>query len=108
MLPPSYTKLLIQKNFKIKVKVKNKIHPIRIYKVPKVEQKYFYSFFNLGERWVWVVNATCRLFTPGKETRYSLYKRMGGPGFDPQTVPCLSSRHTGYDILAFKGLKDIY
>jgi len=27
----------------------------------------------------WVVNATPRRFTPGKETRYPLYRRLGGP-----------------------------
>jgi len=37
-----------------------------------------YSFFNLGDRWVWDVNATHRsLYPPGK-TRYPLYRRLGG------------------------------
>ena len=40
---------------------------------------WLYSFFNLGARWVWVVNATSRpLYPPGK-TRYSLYRGLGGP-----------------------------
>ena len=47
-------------------------------------------------------------FTPGKETRYPLYRRLGGPqgrsgrvrkisptpGFDPQTVQPVASRYT--------------
>ena len=33
-----------------------------------------------GARWVWVFNATPRpgRFIPGKETRYQLYRRLGG------------------------------
>ena len=38
-----------------------------------------YSFFNLGARLGWVVNATTQPFTPGKETQYQLYRRLGGP-----------------------------
>jgi hypothetical protein len=48
-------------------------------------------------------------FTPGKETRYPFYRRLGGPqiwyrkvgkillspGFDPRTVQPLASRYTG-------------
>jgi hypothetical protein len=36
-------------------------------------------FFYLGARWGWVVNSTPRLFTPGKETQYPLYRRLDGP-----------------------------
>jgi len=51
---------------------------------------------------------------PGKETRYPLYSRLGGPqgrsgrvwkissptGFDPRTVQPVESRYTDYDIAA--------
>jgi hypothetical protein len=51
-------------------------------------------------------------FTPGKETRYPLYRRIGGPqgrsgrlgkilpppGFDPRTVQPVVSRYTDYAI----------
>jgi hypothetical protein len=53
-------------------------------------------------------------FTPVKETRYSLYKRLGGPqgrsererkitplpGFDPRTVQPVASHSTDYAIPA--------
>jgi hypothetical protein len=53
-------------------------------------------------------------FTPGKETRYSLYRRLGGsqgrsgrvrkisppPGFDPRTVQPVASRYTDWAIPA--------
>ena len=56
----------------------------------------------------WVVNATSRQFTPGKETRYKLYGRLGGPQgrsgrvrkispppeFDPRTEQPVASRYT--------------
>jgi hypothetical protein len=62
----------------------------------------------------WVVNATGR-FTPGKETRYQLYKWLGGlqgrsgrvrkispplPGFDPGTFQPVASRYTDWAIRA--------
>jgi len=68
-----------------------------------------YSFFNLGTRWGWVVNATLRPhFTPRKEARYFLYRRLGGPQgrsgpvkkmssppeFDHRTVQPVTSRYT--------------
>jgi hypothetical protein len=74
----------------------------------------FYSFFNLGTRWRWVVNVMPRpLYPPGK-TRYLLYRRLGGPqgrsglvrkfwpppGFDPRTVQPVVSRYTDWAILA--------
>jgi hypothetical protein len=51
---------------------------------------------------------------PGKETRYQLYRRLGGPQvrsgcvrkispppeFDPWTVQLVGSRYTGYSIPA--------
>jgi hypothetical protein len=53
-------------------------------------------------------------FTPGKETRYPLYRRLGGPqgrsgrlrklspppGFDPRTVQSVAIRYTDYAIPA--------
>jgi hypothetical protein len=53
-------------------------------------------------------------FTPGKETQYPMYRRMGGPqgqagqvqkilpplGFDPQTVQPVASRYTDWAIPA--------
>jgi len=38
-----------------------------------------YSFFNLGARLGWMVNATPRSFIPRQTTRYPLYRRLGGP-----------------------------
>jgi hypothetical protein len=38
---------------------------------------YLYSSFNLNARW-WVVNTTLRPLYP-QETRYPLYRRLGGP-----------------------------
>lgn len=37
---------------------------------------YLYSFSNFGTGWRWVVNATARPLYPGKETRYSLSRRL--------------------------------
>jgi hypothetical protein len=53
-------------------------------------------------------------FTPGKETRYPSYRRLGGPqgqsgkvrkispplGFDPRTFQPVASRYTDYAIYA--------
>jgi hypothetical protein len=55
-------------------------------------------------------------FNPGKETRYQLYRRQGGPqgrsgrlrkispppGFDPQTVQPVASRYTDWAIPAHR------
>jgi len=63
--------------------------------------------FNLGARWLWVVNATPRPLYSGKETRYPFYRRLGGPqnrsgkvrkispqpGLDPRTVQSVASRY---------------
>ena len=35
-------------------------------------------FFNLSARWGWVVNAMPRPLYPREETRYPLYRRLGG------------------------------
>jgi len=40
---------------------------------------WFYSFFNLVIRWVWVINVTPQCFTSGKDTHHTLYSRQGGP-----------------------------
>jgi hypothetical protein len=54
-------------------------------------------------------------FTPGKETWYPLYRRLGGPqdwsgrvrkispslGFDPRIVQPVVSHYTDYAILAY-------
>ena len=67
-----------------------------------------YSFFELRARWGWVVNATPRPLYPGKDTRYPLYRRLGGPqgrygpvqkisplpGFDPRTIQPVADRYT--------------
>ena len=39
---------------------------------------YLYSFFNLGARWGWMLTSRPGRFTPGKETRYPFYRRLGG------------------------------
>ena len=71
-----------------------------------------YSFFNLGARWVrWSTPRPGR-FAPGKETRYPLCRRLGGPqgrsgrlqkispqpGFDSRTVQPVASRYTDWTI----------
>ena len=48
-------------------------------KAQRVVEVQLYSFFNLGARWGgWLAPRPGR-FTPGKETRYPLYRRLGGP-----------------------------
>ena len=38
------------------------------------------SFFTVGDRWSWVVNATTRPFySRERETLHPLYRRLGGP-----------------------------
>jgi hypothetical protein len=37
------------------------------------------SFFYLGARWKWVVNAMSRPLYPRAKTQYSLYRKLGGP-----------------------------
>ena len=70
--------------------------------------------FNLGARWGgWSTQGPGR-FTPGKDTRYPLYRRPGGPqgrsgrvrkipplpGLDTLTFQPVASRYTDYAILA--------
>ena len=40
---------------------------------------YLYTFFNLGDKVGWVVNATSRPLQPGKKTVYALYRWFGAP-----------------------------
>ena len=61
----------------------------------------------------WLMSRPGR-FTPGKETRFRLYGRLGGsrgqlelvrkisstPGFEPRTVQLLASRYTDYAVPA--------
>ena len=85
------------------------------------QSRFVYSYFNLGSRWGWVVKwLTPRsgLFTTGKETRYSLYRRLGGPqvqcervrkispppGFHPRTVRLVAIRYTTYTLPAHKSV----
>ena len=67
-----------------------------------------YTVFYLGPKLGWVVNATPRHLYARKETRYALYRRLGGtqsrcgrvckisppPGFDRRTVHPVASRYT--------------
>lgn len=66
-----------------------------------------YSLLNLRAREEWVVNATHRPVTPGKENLYTLYRRMDRPqdwsgrlrksspppGLDPITVKQVAPRY---------------
>ena len=81
---------------------------------------YVYSFFNLGARWRRVVNARSGRFNPGKDTRYPLYRRLGGPqswsgrllkisfpeGFDPRTLQHIASDYTPWQMLLYSQTKD--
>jgi hypothetical protein len=60
-------------------------------------------------------------FTPGKETRYPLYRRLGGPqsrfervrkilsqpGFNPRTVHPVASRYMVYGIPAHNSIAEL-
>ena len=102
--------------FKGKVKAKGKVHPRTGNEGPEGQQRYsstlcLTSALDRG----WVVNATPRpLYPPGKETRYPLSRRLGGPqgrserarkispppGFYPPIVQPVASRYTDYAIPA--------
>ena len=74
--------------------------------VPEKVYRYYYSFINLGARWGWVVRLRSGRFTPGKQTRYLFYMRLGGlqdhfgrvqknhplPRFDTHIVRPVASR----------------
>jgi hypothetical protein len=57
---------------------------------------WLYSFFNLGARWGWVVNAVHCCFTAGKETHYPQYRRLRGPQGQSGQV-CKISSPLGFD-----------
>ena len=73
-----------------------------------------YSSFNLCARWGGWSTPRSDHFTPGKETRNSLYRRLAGPQgrsgrvrkisptprFDPRTVQQVASRYTDWAIPA--------
>ena len=50
--------------FILKVKSKGKGHPKEATKAQRGIEILIYSFFNLGSRWEWVVNATFRPLYP--------------------------------------------
>ena len=97
-------------------KGKGKVHPRTGHDGPGVGgvEVYLYSFSNLGARWP----IPCR-FPPGN-TRYPLYRRLGGaqgrsgrvrkmsppPGFDPRTVQPVASRYTDWPLPALN--KTVY
>jgi hypothetical protein len=95
------------------VKVKGKVHPRTGHEGPEGEWRYSSTLsltLTLDEGG-WSSSRPGR-FTPGKETRYPLYRRLGGlqdrsgqvrkisppPGFDPRTVQPVVSRCTDYTI----------
>ena len=71
-------------------------------------------FLYLSGKWEWMVKATPWPLYTGKETRYPLYRKLGGPqcrsgrlrkissplGFNPRTVQPVASRLTHWTILA--------
>jgi hypothetical protein len=88
---------------------KGKGHPITGHEGPEGEYRYS-STLSLTlalDEGGWSTPRPGR-FTPGKETRYPLYRRLGGPqgrsgrvrkisppsGFDPRTVQLVASRYT--------------
>jgi hypothetical protein len=73
-----------------------------------------YCFFNLGARWGGRLTPRHGRFISGKETRYPLYRRLGGPQgwsgrvrkiltppeFDPRTIHTPAGRCTDWAIQA--------
>ena len=71
-----------------------------------------YSSFNLGDRWGSWLTPGSGCFTPGKKSRYPLYRSLGGlqgqsgrvrkisatPGFDPRTIQPVACRYADYAI----------
>jgi len=59
------------------------VHPVTYREGTKwrgeVIEVYIHSFFNLGIRRGWVSTPRPGRFTPGKDTRYPLYRRLRGP-----------------------------
>ena len=81
--------------------VQEKGHPVTsLFRHRGEEGLWLQLIRNLSSRRCWVTSTTSRLFTPGKETRCPLHRRLGGPqgrsggartisrplGFDPRTV----------------------
>jgi len=63
-----------------KGKVKGKVHPRTRHKGPEGVE-YSYSFFNLGARWGWVVNATPRPLSPRERDPLPIVQEAGwAPG----------------------------
>ena len=84
-----------------KGKSKGKALPRTGHEGPEEEYKYRSTLpSNSALRWGWMVNVTPRPLYPRKDTRYPLYRRLGGPQgrsgrvlkislppeFDPRTV----------------------
>ena len=68
----------IHSSMHVKLEVKLKFSLEKATKVRRGVEVYLYSFFNLGARWCgWSTSRPGRL-TP-RNTRYSLYGRLGGP-----------------------------
>jgi hypothetical protein len=74
-----------------KVNVKVKFTLEQAVKVQRWSRGIVLFFFNLGARWLWMVNATTRsLYSWERETRYPLYKRLGGPQSPSERVRKIS------------------
>ena len=95
------------------VKFGNKFHHTTCHEAPEIEWRYSstLSLTLTPDGGGWSTPRTDR-FTPGKETRYPLYRRLDGPrgrseparknsplpGLDPQSAQLVGSRYTGYAI----------
>ena len=95
--------------------VKGKIHPRTVHEDPEQEQTYSVtlSLTSALDGGGWSTPRPGR-FTPGKETRYPLYRRLGRhqgrsewmrkisppPGFNPRNVQPITSRYTDCAIPA--------
>jgi len=91
-------------------KGKGKVHNRTDHDDLEGREVYLCSFFNLVTRWGggWTVSATLRPLYSEQETRYTLYRRLGGPqsrsgrvrkisrspGFDSRTVQPVANRYT--------------
>ena len=73
----------------IPITSKGKVHPRTGHDGPEGE---YSSFFILGARCGWVVNATPRMLFPSGMTRYPLYRRLGGPRAWPVRVQIILFR----------------
>ena len=61
------------------IKVKVKFAPAHAMKAQRGSRGIALLLFNLGARWGGWLTPHPRRFTPGKETRYPLYRRLDGP-----------------------------